>query len=457
MRNFSIRRRSLAVMGFAFLLMASIPSAAFALKLNIQNDFAERLSTAVVYYAESEGAWVARGWYVTEPRQSRTINLPSPESTIYIYSLLSDKGKTAWGKGDVTRVVTSNSFIYRDGEECPAGPNRRTVKFTKFAAKNGVLNYRPEKAREPLPTAGGDKYSAVRAELFKLINADRKKVGAGELKLDETLSRAASRRASELPAAWGHIRPGGKNYSSVFAEFGLNPARSGENVASNTKSLKASYFHEQFMNSSGHKKTLLSRDYSAVGLGFYEEGGKTYCAELFTGGTGATGNIPPPSDDPLAVTAANLINLINGERTGRGLKPLTVNGKMFSAALTRAREMSVKADISVRPDGRKYDTVLKDYGLSFAAVNGSGTLTQDSNALEIFQKLYNNADCRKSMLTAAYTDAGAGIYRRSDGYYTVLLLAGNAVPSSGSGNSFDDLSNSWKELEKSLQELKDLF
>lgn len=457
MKKLTIGRRSLALMGLAVLFLVLNPSEGFALKLDIQNDFAERLSAAVVYYDDSEGAWVARGWYVTEPRQSRTINLSTSESAIYIYSFLSDREKTAWGNGDIVRVVTSDAFMYRDGEECPEGPARRTVKFTRFAAKNGAVNYRPAKPRTPLPEAGGDKFSVVRAELLKLINAERQKTGAGGLKLDETLSKAAQRRASELPAAWGHTRPDGRNYSSVFAEFGLNPARSGENVASNTKSLKASYFHEQFMNSPGHKKTLLSLDYSTVGLGFHEKEGKFYCAQLFTGGTGASGNGPAPSGEALAAAAANLINLINAERKEMGLKPLASSEKLFGAALTRAREMSLKSDISIRPDGRKFDTVLKDSGLEFTVANSSGVPTRDANALEIFQKFYNDAGCRKSMTAAEYTDGGAGIHKTADGYYTVLLLAGNPAGRSGAENSVEELEQSWKELEEAIRQLKELF
>ena len=453
MKKLAVWRRSLAFMGVTVLFLTLLPSKGFALKLTIRNDFAERLSSAVVYYGESEGAWVARGWYVTEPRQSRTINLDASEPAIYIYSFLSDREKTAWGNGDIVRVVTSDAFMYRDGEECPIGPDRRTVKFSRFAAKNGTLNYRPAKPRTPLPEAGGDKFSEVRAEFLKLINSERKKVGAGGLKLDETLSKAAQRRASELPSAWGHTRPDGRNYSSVFAEFGLNPSRSGENVASNTKALKARLFHEQFMNSAGHKKNLLSPDYSTVGLGFYEKGGKFYCAQLFTGGAGASENVPAPSDKALAVVAANLINLINAERKEMRLKPLATSEKLYGAALARAREMSVKPNISIRPDGRKFDTVLKDNGLNFALANSSGVSTRDANVLEIFQKLYADAACRKSMTAAEYTDGGVGIHKTADGYYTVLLLAGRG----GGGNSVDQLAESWKELERAIEELKDLF
>ena len=135
--------RSLAVLCLtALFLMGPLP-AAFALKLTIRNDFADSLNTAVVYYCDSTGAWTTRGWYVVRPRESRTINFSTSKPTMYLHSYLSGRNKISWGKGDITRVVMSKAFVYEDGETCPAGPDRRTAKFTRYAAKNGRVDYRP--------------------------------------------------------------------------------------------------------------------------------------------------------------------------------------------------------------------------------------------------------------------------------------------------------------------------
>ena len=444
--------RSLAVLCLAAVFLPAAPLAAFALKLTIRNDFSDSLNTAVVYYSDSTGAWTTRGWYVVAPRKSRSITFSTSKSAMYLHSILSGRNTTSWGKGDITRVVMSKAFVYEDGETCPAGPDRRTAKFTRYAAQNGRVDYRPVKTGEPLPAGGGDTFSAVSNELLKLINADRRKTGARDLKLDATLSKAAARRASEQPKVWGHTRPNGKSYSSVFAEFNLNPARSGENVASNTKPLKASHFHEQFMNSPGHKKVLLNPEYSAVGLAFHEEGGRTYCVELFTGEGGGAGNTPPLPGDGLAFAAANVVNLINNERTRSGRVPLRTDDALTSAALTRAREMTVKFDIITRPDGRSFDTVLRDSGLVFAGASTSGVDTPEADALEIFREFFNDGKTRKFMLAGEYTHVGAGICRLGGGYYTVLLFAGGG----GSGTTETGLAGAVKDLEQALQGWEDL-
>lgn len=446
--NFVKGRRTFGAFLLVILFLLTVPDRAFALKLRIQNDFDKTMNSAVVYHDASRG-WTARGWYVTKAGESRTFDFGGSRDTIYVHSHLAGDAKTAWGRGDVTRVVVNNAFMYADGGECPSGPDRRTVKFTKYSAKKGVVDYRPVRDnKEPLPTAGGSVFSVPQTELLKLINAERRRVGARELKLDDALSKAAAQRAVELPKVWGHTRPGGRSYSSVFAEFGLKPAKSGENVASNSKPLKASNFHRQFMDSPGHKKTMLNPDYSAVGLAFHQEGGMTYCVELFTDG----GAIPvkKPASDDLAVVAANVMNLVNNERTKAGLKPLGTNAKLNAAALTRAREVAVKADISIRPDGRRYDTVFGDHGLAYGQTASSGTRSDGANSLEIFQKLYEDPSTRKTMATAEFTALGAAVVREGGGYYCLLLYGGPAPKEKS-------LEESWKELEDAFRELRDLF
>ena len=463
MNNFLIRLRSLPALCLAVFFLLAPPSAAFGLNLAIRNDFADSLNTAVVYCSDSTGKWTTKGWYVVGAGKSRTINFPTSKSTIYIYSYLSGK-KPLGEKGDISRMVISKAFMYEDGKTCPAGPDRRTEKFTKYVSKNNLVNYRPVKTGDPLPAGGSNPFPPARIELLKLINADRKKAGAGVLKLDAALTKAAARRASEQPEAWGHTRPNGKSYSSVFAEFNLNPVRSGENVALNTKSLKASYFHEQFMNSPGHKRNLLNPDYSAVGLGFHKEGGRIYCVELFTGGGGGAGNKPAPGEDGLADVAAGVVNLINHERTRSGLVPLGTSGSLSNAALTRAREMNVKFDISIRPDGRSFDTVLKDNGLDFARATSSGADTPKANRFEIFQEFYTDEKTRNPMLAREYSHVGAGISRHGDGYYTVLLFTDGSgergTPETGLGGVVRDLEKAltgWEYLERAIEQFREVF
>jgi uncharacterized protein YkwD len=445
-RKFRDSKGRFVLLACALLMALVAPARAQALELRVRNDFANSLNTAVVYFDDSSGAWRTKGWYVVGPKSSKTFTFSTSRQEIYLHSLLAGPNRRLWGRGDVTRMVISKSFSYLDGEDCPAGPERRRVKFSKYTAKQNVLNYRPVKAVAPLPDAGGNSFTADQTELLKLINAERRKAGVGDVVLNATVSDAAKRRVLELPKRMEHTRPNGKKYNTVFAEFNLKPAASAENLARTTGPLKVSRVNELFMNSSSHRKNMLNPEYTTIGIAFYSAGGHNYCVELFTG----PGERKETGSDRLAVVSANIVSLVNNERKRSGLKPLATSGALHGAALTRAGELVRKADINTRPDGRKFDTVLSDNGLVYAYSWSSGSVFDSDNPLEMYRKFSSDAVYRKQILTKEISAIGVGIFQHGSTYVCAQLLCASEAP-------VKSLEESWKELEESIQDLRDLF
>jgi uncharacterized protein YkwD len=267
-----------------------------ALEIRARNDFDKQLEIAVVYYDDAAASWMTIGWYNVAAGKSRTVKFTTSKQDIYIHAWLWGEN-TMWGRGDITRVVVSEAFKYRDAEECPVGTNRRSVKFTKFTAKNGDVSYHPVMDTKPLPNAGGAaapaknagdgkfrsaSFSAQAGALIELINHKRRVAGTAELRTDENLMKAAARRAAELAKKYDHTRPDGREYHTVMPEFGLNPVASAENVTCRGDD-SALEVNEQFVNSAGHKKNMLNAAYSRVGVGVYRDGKKYYWVELFAG------------------------------------------------------------------------------------------------------------------------------------------------------------------------------
>jgi len=293
----------LAAVCAALIVLCLQPARAFALELRMRNDFDKKMQTVVVYFDSQAQKWRTRGWYAVEPRSERKITLSTSKTNIYIYAHL-DGMSASWGNGDLTRTVTREAFSYFDGEKCPPGNNRRSVKFTKYEAKNNVVEFRPRGAvaDTPMRDAGGRPSQTPRPapsnnntandlraradELLKLINAERGKAGAPAVRMDETMRRAAERRANELITKYSHYRPDGRAYHTVFAEFNIAPRTSAENIAwreggANNTSMAA--FNKAFMDSPGYRSNMLNRDYSIVGLGVARAGNKYFVAELFAG------------------------------------------------------------------------------------------------------------------------------------------------------------------------------
>jgi uncharacterized protein YkwD len=309
----------------ASIVTLSLAVRVFALELRIRNDFGNKLNTTVVYYDDGSGAWMTRGWYIVSAKSSKTFKFSTSKPDIYLFSSLNGT-KTTWGKGDVTRVVVAEAFKYSDGQECPAGKNRRSVKFTKYTAKNNIINYKPTDTSGPLANAGGS--------------------------------------STPLPDA-------------------------------------------------GNKS-----------------GGR----------------------DRQAVASANIVNLINNERNAAGLPNAGSPEKLNAAAVTRAREMTLKNDINTRPDGRKYGTAISDNGLSYLLVWGTCKRFDKDNALAIYADFYKDATYKKYALSKDLTDVGVGIFKSGKEYVCMQVFCFKTAP-----NQEKSLSESFKELEESLKKLGDLF
>ena len=265
-----------------------------ALDIHARNDFDKQLEIVVVYYDDDASSWTTRGWYRVEPKQSMILKSDTSKRDVYIYAQLAG-GKTTWGKGDITRVIVSETFTYGDAEECPAGSNRRSVKFTKFTAKDGVVSFRPAMDSQPLPNAGGAASPAQNAGdgkpgssafnarmLIDLINQERGAAGAAALRTDENLMKAAGQREAELAKQYTHIRPDGREYHTAMSDLGLNPDGSAENIALRRDD-SALEMNKQFSNSPGHKKNMLNAEYSRIGVSVYRDGKKYFWVELFAG------------------------------------------------------------------------------------------------------------------------------------------------------------------------------
>ena len=124
-------------------------------------------------------------------------------------------------------------------------------------------------------------YDAIAEELLKLINAERRRAGIHELDKDRTLMKLAGKRAEEIMTVYGHYRPDGTPFYSIFDEFDFPAMASGENVSSGQENPREA--NESFMDSPSHKETMLSTRYHRVGVGVRKEGRRFFWVELFVG------------------------------------------------------------------------------------------------------------------------------------------------------------------------------
>ena len=126
---------------------------------------------------------------------------------------------------------------------------------------------------------------AMASEVLRLTNIERAKEGAQPLKYNKTLQDAAMIRAKEIYVRFSHERPNGTSYKTILG------CVNGENIAMGYGDAESVV--EGWMNSSGHKVTMLDNRYQYLGVGFYEsDNGNYYWVQDFsTGNPDASGSI----------------------------------------------------------------------------------------------------------------------------------------------------------------------
>lgn len=123
--------------------------------------------------------------------------------------------------------------------------------------------------------------SSMQQEMLGYINAERAKVNAPPLVLDQSLCNGAYLKSTDM-AIKGYFNHTSPTYGSPFAmmsSLGVNYRAAAENIAMHTTVKGA---HEAFMNSPGHKANISNPNYGKLGLGFYKSGNYLYITQWFT-------------------------------------------------------------------------------------------------------------------------------------------------------------------------------
>lgn len=100
-------------------------------------------------------------------------------------------------------------------------------------------------------------------EVIKLINKERAAAGLPDLKKSDALCEDAKVRVAEINSTFSHTRPDGTLcFTAITVPYGY----AGENIAKGQTSPKD--VMDCWMNSDGHRKNILSNDYTSVGVGY---------------------------------------------------------------------------------------------------------------------------------------------------------------------------------------------
>ena len=110
-------------------------------------------------------------------------------------------------------------------------------------------------------------------EVIRLTNIERAKYGSAPLQYHAGLQKAAMLRAQEISIFFSHGRPDQSDSTTAVFEAGVGcPGL--ENIARGYTSPEAVV--QGWMNSAGHRRSILDDSYTSIGVGFYQNSYGSY-------------------------------------------------------------------------------------------------------------------------------------------------------------------------------------
>ncbi|SLK36712.1 Morphogenetic protein safA [Mycobacteroides abscessus subsp. abscessus] len=124
-----------------------------------------------------------------------------------------------------------------------------------------------------------DSIKTVEREVIRLCNIERQKNGLPALIENWELSRVARDKSMDMAQKkyFSHTSPTYGSPFDMMKAYGISYKSAGENIAQGQTSAQAVV--QAWMNSSGHRANILSKNFTQIGVGYYQSG--NYWTQMF--------------------------------------------------------------------------------------------------------------------------------------------------------------------------------
>lgn len=155
----------------------------------------------------------------------------------------------------------------------------RNGAVTQPGAKAPAPPVNPPAGQPSTPSTAG--INKVALQVINLTNNERKKNGLPPLQADASLSRVAQAKSNDMNAKhyFSHTSPTYGSPFDMMRDFGVTYRSAGENIAMGQST--AQQVVSAWMNSEGHRKNILSPNFTNIGVGYTQTG--NYWAQMFIG------------------------------------------------------------------------------------------------------------------------------------------------------------------------------
>ncbi|MGL5642488.1 MAG: CAP domain-containing protein [Paraclostridium sp.] len=140
--------------------------------------------------------------------------------------------------------------------------------------------------------------------------------------------------------------------------------------------------------------------------------------------TPPTENKPSTPSGNFASFQQEVLNLVNVERTNRGLQPLKFNSELSKVATLKSQDMIDKNyfDHTSPTYGSPFD-MMKQFGISYNAAGENIAMGQETPK-EVMNSWMNSPGHRKNILNPDFTELGVGIASNGSSIYWTQMFIG---------------------------------
>ncbi len=211
------------------------------------------------------------------------LNVPLTGYTLDKTSLQLDEGKTATitpGGFEPANTTSKKTAVWRSSDAQIARVSAAGV-VTGAAPGSANITCSIDGIERVCAVLVGDKERRFAYEVYRLVNVERRARGLAELSVYEPMMGWAKIRSRELVVRYDHIRPNGTACLTLIPYY--LSVTCAENIAKGTNKLTTpADAMTAWMNSSGHRESILDPQFRVIGVGYYNVGNTHYWVQLFS-------------------------------------------------------------------------------------------------------------------------------------------------------------------------------
>ena len=226
---------------------------------------------------------------VMEKAEASTLNTTGQTKVYYYQSgnLNTDQINTILQKYLKNNQINWKQFMQAPAQEPAPTPAQKPAPAQE-PAPAPVQKPAPAPAQEPAPAqkpaATAPTSAAVSAyeqKVVELTNQERAKNGLKPLVLDNELSKVAREKSRDMQnkGYFSHTSPTYGSPFDMMKKFGITYRSAGENIAMGQPTPEEVV--KAWMNSDGHRKNILSSNFTHIGVGHVANG--NYWTQMFIG------------------------------------------------------------------------------------------------------------------------------------------------------------------------------